>query len=100
MYKSKVVIFGVGKGGHNALEDIQHRLPQYEVIAFCDNDPKKQGQTYRNIAIESPTALATLNPDIVVIASSYAVEIWQQLWDMDFAMDKVEVIDAHILSRQ
>jgi FlaA1/EpsC-like NDP-sugar epimerase len=95
----QVIIFGASQGGLNALEDIQYRLPHIHVLAFCDNDPKKHGKQLCGLPIIAPDALEQQPFDTLVIASSYAPEIWLQLYEMDFPMNRVEFIGHHILNR-
>ncbi len=75
--KKEIVIFGTGVKGKNTFA----RLKDYRIVAFCDNDEKKQNQLLRQIPIVSFQKLCEMNHDnlMIVICSNYENEIRQQL---------------------
>lgn len=79
--KKKVVIFGAGQNGKKGLAGL--RRERVEVVAFCDNNEKKQGQEICGIAIISFEKLCEMNNDniIIVICSDFEREIKRQLMD-------------------
>lgn len=75
----KVIVFGVGGSW-----DLYHIYSKKfwdntEILAFVDNDHKKQGKYYNNIEIISPVNINRYDYDIVLIASEHEEEIQQQL---------------------
>jgi len=72
----KVVVFGAGSAGeriHGVLKG------DVEVVAYVDNDPKKQGGYFFESPIISPESIHTLQFDKVVVASTYSLEIVSQV---------------------
>jgi len=87
------VIFGASLSGRSALSDISE---QYEVLAFVDNDVKKHGVNIQNIPIISPSEIAELNPDKILIASEFFEQIQQQLEQL-VPQIVVEVLPARLI---
>ncbi|WP_158967739.1 LicD family protein [Paraglaciecola sp. L3A3] len=73
---TKVVIFGASLSGRSALSAISEH---YDVLAFVDNDSKKYGTNISSIPIISPTDIAGLKPDKILIASEFFEQIQSQL---------------------
>ncbi|TBU99966.1 nucleoside-diphosphate sugar epimerase/dehydratase [Stutzerimonas kirkiae] len=72
----KIVLFGAGRSGEIFLES--HR--ELQVLAFADNDPKKQGQALRGIPVIAPADIASTGCDSIVITTVYPpAEILDQL---------------------
>ena len=88
-----VVIFGASLSGRSALSAISE---QYEVLAFVDNDSKKHGANIQSIPIISPSDIATLQPDKIVIASEFFEQIQQQLEQL-VPQIVVEVLPARLI---
>jgi hypothetical protein len=88
-----VVIFGASLSGRSALSAISE---QYEVLAFVDNDSKKHGANIQKIPIVSPSDIATLQPDKIVIASEFFDQIQQQLKQL-VPLIVVEVLPARLI---
>ena len=76
MNKPRTILFGASKGGERFL---RRRGADYEIVAFCDNDPKKQGQTLSGLPILPPARLQDIPHDRIVIASMFGHEIKEQL---------------------
>lgn len=78
-----IVIFGFGEEGKRTSARLKGS--GYKVIAFCDNDEKKQGQSLCGISVLSFQELQEINHKniIIVISSRYERDIKQQLLDKD-----------------
>lgn len=74
--EDRIIIFGASKAGQKAYEVITQKAV---VIAFADNDSKKQGSNFCNIPVISPEQINTLQFSAILIASMYAKEIHAQL---------------------
>lgn len=77
----KLVLWGCGNIGRQAYENLSN---QYEIIAFGDNDPYKQGLIYKGIPVVGLSDLKEyLEYDIVVSLDKY-YEMAQKLSDNNF----------------
>lgn len=95
--QTKILVFGTGLAGQRAYEYYQHQT-DIEHIGWLDNDPKKQGKTFLNLPIFSPSSLQRLTFDRVMIASSFHKEIRKQLLDsLNLDESLVQNIPAHVL---
>lgn len=74
--KEKIVIFGAGKNGKLAVDDLHN---EKDVVAIVDNNESLWGSTYNGIKIVSPSKLRELQYDEIIIASAYRREILDQL---------------------
>jgi hypothetical protein len=90
---TKVVIFGASLSGRSALSAVSEL---YDVLAFVDNDSQKHGSNIQNIPIISPSDIATLQPDKIVIASEFFEQIQQQLKQLVPEI-MVEVLPARLI---
>lgn len=88
-----VVIFGASLSGRSALTGISEL---YDVLAFVDNDSKKYGSSLQNIPIISPSEIATLQPDKILIASEFFEQIQEQL-KQSVPHIMVEVLPARLI---
>lgn len=78
-----IIIFGAGNHGgiiykyihENGLQEV------YKVLAFCDNNPEKQGKTYFNIPVISPNEVGLREFDYIVIGIENGDPIKKQLLD-------------------
>jgi len=68
----RIVIFGAGAAGQNALR----ALPAGSVVGFVDNDPAK--------SVPSPESLRERHQDMILVCSTHWPAITQQLIDMGF----------------
>ena len=83
----KIIIFGTGEFGNNIYKMYKDN---HDVIYFADNDKKKHNKFVDGIEIVSAQNLKNLNYDEIVIASTYADEIYQQLTnDLDIQPLKI-----------
>lgn len=74
----QVVIFGAGKQGQKALFNLNKY--NIEVIAFCDNDAKKQNQLIKGIKVISFVELKEINDaNMMIVISAFERELKEQL---------------------
>lgn len=73
----KVYIFGTGSAMVKFLDFVNKT--EFEIIAYVDNDNKKQGKMINNISIISPLNINDSIYDYIIIASEYYEEITLQL---------------------
>ena len=76
--KRKVILFGAGKQGQKTLSN----LSRYgiKVIAFCDNDAKKQNQRIKDIRVISFEELLEINDtNTMIVISAFERELREQL---------------------
>lgn len=76
MNKQKIVLFGASLGGKRAFRALQKEC---EIIAFVDNDEKKQGTKFMGVPVMAPADLSRLEYDKIYISSMYDGEIVYQL---------------------
>lgn len=93
---NKVVIFGASTGGQNAFQHLTTQA-NFDVMAFVDNDPAKQGDTLYGKPIIAPAAIKKDEIDLIFIASSYSDEIWQQLLQLGFPPKQIQALEASVL---
>lgn len=74
--RKKIVIFGTGSGGVTFFNQQKYR---FNVLAFVDNNPQKQGVSFLGRQVYSPEKICALAYDKIIIASDYHVEIYHQL---------------------
>jgi len=89
----KIVIFGASLSGCSALIGISEL---YDVLAFVDNDSKKQGMSIQNIPIISPSEIVGLKPEKILIASEFFEQIQQQLKQLVPNIE-MEVLPARLI---
>lgn len=90
---TKVLIFGASLSGCSALSEL---VDLYDVVAFADNDTKKHGFEIETIPIISPSEIAVLNPELILIASEFFEQIQGQLAHL-VPHIKVEVLPARLI---
>lgn len=75
--EKEIIIFGAGEKGKRGA----FKLAGYKIIAFCDNDAKKHGQSINGIKIISIEELISANHNelMIIICSNYEKEIREQL---------------------
>lgn len=93
--RPSVVIFGAGKGGENAYRNLGGRV---RVVAFCDNDARKQGMQLCGKPIVNPRDLDGLAFDFIWVASLYSGEIYRQLMDSGMPREKVKVAGDEMIT--
>jgi len=75
----KVVLFGASKLGEESYTILSGR---YEIVYYCDNDSNKWGKFLNGTKVISPKELTLLDDYIVIITSSYHLEISIQLQNL------------------
>lgn len=76
--KLNIIIFGTGKGAEMVLDILDFN--NVNIVAFIDNDEKKQGDFFNNIKIDSPSNISDYKFDYIIIGSiSYKHIIKSQL---------------------
>ncbi|MFJ7825270.1 CDP-glycerol glycerophosphotransferase family protein [Psychrobacillus sp. NPDC096623] len=76
----KIIIFGTGSGANNIIQELDEE--KIEIIAFSDNDIRKQGLTFHNKKIIKPEEIVNKDYDLILIASQHVVEIFCRLKEM------------------
>ena len=76
MKKPRVIMFGASPSG---ISFIRKHTADYTFLAFCDNDPKKQGKMLEGLMIISPTELSKFDYDQIIISSFWSASIRDQL---------------------
>lgn len=72
----RIVVFGTGK----AYRENRDRFDgEDEIVAFLDNDQKKQGGFLDHIAVHPPENISDLDYEKIIIMSDFAVEMRRQL---------------------
>lgn len=89
-----VIIFGCGIGGQRALSTL---MDNECVVAFCDNDPAKQGSSYQNYHVIAPNEIESMDYDLILIASQHYTAIQNQLIDLGINPTKIETITPEVL---
>lgn len=93
----KVVIFGTGVGGRNFFQQHCHR---FDVVAFADNNPEKQGTQLFGKRVINAEQIKGLCVDKVVIASDYHVAIYEQLvGDLHYPAENIYLFHDFNVSR-
>lgn len=96
----RAIIFGATK---SAL-DIVHKLEETaEVIAFCDNDTKKQGSEIEGKPVISPSDLNNFSWDKIIIVSFSAMKVIKnQLLRIGIAEEKIDtsILEYNIKARE
>ncbi|NMH59643.1 glycosyltransferase family 61 protein [Alteromonas ponticola] len=74
--KERVVIFGTGSAARNFVPTVRSK---YEIVAYMDNDTTKQGTFIGTTPVLAPSAISTLDIDLILIASDFFEEIYHNL---------------------
>lgn len=86
--KQKVILFGAGLVGRQALPGY---LDRTEVLAFADNDTRKQGGQVLNVMVISPDRIPLMNYDQVIITSTSTGQIFDQLIELGIPRERIKV---------
>ncbi|GAF65685.1 putative glycosyltransferase [Bacillus sp. TS-2] len=76
----KIGLFGASHLGEIAF---RHLKSQYEIVCFIDNSEEKQGTLFCNRKIVNPEKMKEMTDVLIVISSTYDVEIVKQLIEME-----------------
>ncbi|MGH8018266.1 MAG: nucleoside-diphosphate sugar epimerase/dehydratase [Opitutaceae bacterium] len=94
--KTKIVIFGAGKGGERALQVLRKK---YQVVGFADSNPARHGTRLLGLPILAPSKLKDMGAEKIYIASQYAMEIYLQLLnDLKWEKERIEIVNDLILT--
>lgn len=95
MAKQKVIIWGAGEFGRNAVECYIPDLISTEILAITDKDSNKWGQKIGNLPIISYKDINKLDYDkILIFSPKYAREIYQFIQsECTVSDEKIEIID-------
>lgn len=90
----RAVIFGAGKAGESAFENLREN---YDIVSFIDNDVEKQGTTLLGLPIHSVTDVQN-DGSVILIASEFFEQIRSQLLlSSSIAPDRIQGIPARLL---
>ncbi len=87
--KAVAIIFGASLSGKNAIKIVSE---SFEVIAFIDNAPARQGTTISNIPVYGAAKISQLLFDKILIASEFAEKIHEQLIN-EYSIDPDNIIE-------
>ncbi len=96
----KVIVFGATTSAKETYEEVRKK---YDIVAFVDNDEKKQGGGIDGTPIMSPTDIGNLLWDEIIIISTSAMEsIKEQLLKMGIPEHKINTryIDLSVIPRK
>ncbi|MDR1320089.1 MAG: glycosyltransferase [Gracilibacteraceae bacterium] len=97
--KPRVVIFGTGYYCREFFEEIGNHEELFEIIALCDNDKNKLGETIFGQLILAPDSLNNLAYDYILIAThDYYNDVYAQLIGMGIPQEKLLPLDLFRLS--
>ncbi|GGN93178.1 TylF/MycF/NovP-related O-methyltransferase [Saccharibacillus kuerlensis] len=87
----KIILCGAGDGGLRA----KYSLTQgFEVVAFTDNNPKKQGNTFLGKPIISPSEIKEWDYDYVVVSNIHGDQVIPQLIN-EYGVSPDKIIDLY-----
>ncbi|RKM54435.1 hypothetical protein D6853_12980 [Butyrivibrio sp. X503] len=91
----KALIWGVGNSAVDLLKK-KCLYSDYEIIAFVDNNRLLWGgeKSFKGLPILSPFELKTIEYDLIIIASIYKDEIYNQLLDMGVTPEKITDVES------
>jgi O-methyltransferase len=79
--KVKVIVFGASTTAKNLTLEIMDRGDPYEILAYADNDTKKQGNVFCGKEVIHPNKIASYDYDQIIIGSIGGYDITKQLVD-------------------
>lgn len=85
------VIFSAGVNGQSVLCKVDKVL--WNVVAFADNDVKKQGTTFENLKVISAEETAKMEDTDIIAAGKYAKEIRNQLIQLGVSPERIYIQD-------
>lgn len=78
----KILFFGAGGRLEGLQEELRASVPAGAIVGVADNDPAKWGKTIAGYPIVNPKDIPAIKPDLVIIVSTYAHEIFEALEQM------------------
>ena len=85
---SRIAIFGASLAGRRAYDALKGKV---RIAAFVDNDSEKWGESFCGIPVLSVKSLPDLDCSKIVIASERAPEIYEQLIELGWPQDRIEI---------
>jgi tRNA (mo5U34)-methyltransferase len=80
--RQKVLFFGAGGRLESLANHIQETVAAEHIVGVADNDPAKWGKAIAGYPIVNPKDIVTIKPDLIIIVSTYAPEIFDALEEM------------------
>ena len=87
----KIIIFGCGSLGKRVYNTYKINN---EIVAFCDNDPKKQGKSYEGISVKAPSEICNIKFDKIIVSSTYYQSIIEQLHKYNIPHKKIQKFNS------
>lgn len=87
-----IVVFGSGRFYDNR----KSVFDKYNVVAFLDNNVKKQGTYKNNILILKPEKISEIQYDYIIVTNQFATEMKEQLIGLGVEKDKICVYSEFI----
>jgi len=97
----KIMFFGAGGRFESLHDDIREAVPAGSIVGVADNDPTKWGNTIAGYPILSPKDIIKIKPDLVIVTSVYAQDIYNDLeeikLDANLSFEFVNIADYEVL---
>ena len=93
--KEKIIVFGTG----TYYEKYKKELQSYKILAFLDNDVKKQGKILDGINIVPVKEGICLSFDYIILLSKYEDEMKEQLKCLGVPLSKIIEMEDFFKSR-
>lgn len=90
----RLVLFGAGRVALRFFSS----FPELNIIAFADNDSKKQGTLVGHVPIISPENIASLDYDLVMISTGWLDSISSQLRDLGIPAERIILPPKNLLA--
>lgn len=90
----RLVLFGAGRVALRFFSI----FPELNVIAFADNDSKKQGTLVGHVPIIAPENIASLDYDLVMISTGWLDSISSQLRDLGIPAERIILPPKNLLA--
>ncbi|TWC21737.1 LicD family protein [Pseudomonas sp. SJZ085] len=92
--EKRLVLFGAGRVARLMFA----RFPELKVVAFADNDPLKEGTFVGPVPVVLPSALHSLDYDLVVISTGWWESITAQLQELGVPAEKIIIPPKNMLA--
>lgn len=90
-----ILIFGTGSATVSYIKDNKEFFENnIEIIAFIDNNEKKQKRKFIEKKVIAPNCISKYNYDIILICSTYEEEIYEQL------VSEIKIVEEKIYTRR
>ena len=78
----KILVFGAGGRLEGLQNELREATPAGSIVGVADNDPAKWGKVVAGYPVVNPKDIAAIKPDLVIVVSAYAPEIFDALEEM------------------